>query len=382
VNNALADRVFHAHPLLPVTAVTDFSRNFRQLEKACKRPYSLAKVIHEQGIKPSRLIGFELEVHEELHALNRQYDPIGTFIPLEILSRRDLSVGAYPQVVQTSIEPEIMPFLRYKTVTGRLGATLLSDLVGGSWQLPRAVGSGGATWLPESGVAATAEAAFDQVTLSASRISANSIVSKQLVAQAQPDIERFLVDELSQAIANEVDRVVVNGSGVAPVPAGILNLPVNPANTYAYNARSPNITFGGPASWATVLQFEATIDEGAQAHNDGTYGWAAGPGVRSKWMATPKLAGYPEFLWSQPDNEIDGSVAGRRAVNSSQMPSGSVIFGRWSDVMIASWAAVEIQVNPFIYAAAAKHLITVNLLAAVNFRYSSAFVSSSDSASQ
>jgi HK97 family phage major capsid protein len=93
----------------------------------------------------------------------------------------------------------------------------------------------------------------------------------QLVAQAQPDIEQFLIDELSQAIANEVDRVVVNGSGVAPVPQGILSLPVNPSGTYAYNARSPNITFGGPASWATVLQFETTLDEGAQVHNTASF---------------------------------------------------------------------------------------------------------------
>jgi hypothetical protein len=64
------------------------------------------------------------------------------------------------------------------------------------------------------------------------------------------------------------------------------------------------------------------------------------------------------------------------------MPAGPVIFGRWSDAMIASWAGIEIEVNPYTYAVAGKYLISVNLLAAVNFRYSSAFVSSSDSAAQ
>jgi HK97 family phage major capsid protein len=78
-----------------------------------------------------------------------------------------------------------------------------------------------------------------QVTLTPSRVSSNSIVSKQLVAQSQPDILQFLIDELSQAIATELDRVVLNGSGVAPIPQGILALPVNPANRYAYSARSP-----------------------------------------------------------------------------------------------------------------------------------------------
>jgi predicted phage gp36 major capsid-like protein len=284
--------------------------------------------------------------------------------------------------VQTSVSEEVIPFLRYKSATGRLGATLLTDLVGGPWRLPRATGTGGAAWQTETGTATTNEASFDQVTLTPSRISSNSIVSKQLVAQSQPDIEQFLIDELSQAIATEVDRCVLNGSGVAPIPQGILVLPVNPASTYAYNARSPNVTFGGPAGWPAVLQFEATLDGGAQVHNDGTYGWAAAPDVRLKWMQVPKVANYPEFLWQQPDSEIDGRVAGRKAVSSSQMPTGTVIFGRWSDAMIASWAGVEILVNPFVRATQAEFLITLNLFVAVNFKYASAFVSSSDSASQ
>jgi len=63
--------------------------------------------------------------------------------------------------------------------------------------------------------------------MTSSRVSSNSVVSEQLVAESQPGIEEFLTDELGQAIATEVDRCVVNGSGVAPQPQGILALPVN-----------------------------------------------------------------------------------------------------------------------------------------------------------
>jgi hypothetical protein len=59
-----------------------------------------------------------------------------------------------------------------------------------------------------------------------------------------------------------------------------------------------------------VLKFEDTLDGGAQVHNDGTYGWAAATDVRTKWMSVPKVSTFPEFLWSQPDTEIDGRVAG------------------------------------------------------------------------
>jgi hypothetical protein len=50
--------------------------------------------------------------------------------------------------------------------------------------------------------------------------------------------------------------------------------------------------------------------------------------------------------------------------------------------MIASWAGAEILVNPFVRALQAEHVITLNLFVAVAFKYSSAFVTSSDSASQ
>ena len=83
---------------------------------------------------------------------------------------------------------------------------------------------------------------------------------------------------------------------------------------------------------------------GAQVHNDGTYGWVASGDVRTKWMQTAKVATYPEFLWTQPDTEIDGRVAGRRAVNTSLLPAGKVIFGRWSDAITATWAGAEILV--------------------------------------
>jgi hypothetical protein len=82
-------------------------------------------------------------------------------------------------------------------------------------------------------------------------------------------------------------------------------------------------------------------------------------------MQVPKVANCPEFLWSQPDNEIDGRVARRKAVSTSQMPTGSIIFGRWSDAMVATWAGAEILVNPFLRATQAEYVITLNLLVAV-----------------
>jgi HK97 family phage major capsid protein len=301
---------------------------------------------------------------------------------MEALSRRDLSVGTLPTPVQTSVAPDFVPFLRFKSAVGRLGGTLLNDLIGGPWLLPRATGTTGSAWAVETANVASNDASFDSITLTASRISSTATISKQLVLQSQPAIEEFLIAEMGEAIATEIDRVVLNGTGVSPQPAGILSLPVNAPGSYLYSSRSPDVVFGGPASWASVLKFESTLDGGAQVHNDGSYGWVAAPDVRQKWMAVPQVATFPRYLWEQPDDESDGRIAGRPVVSTSQLPSGRIIFGRWSDCVIGTWAGVEILVNPFTFAIQSKLVLTLNLLVAITFKYSSAFVTSSDSASQ
>ena len=139
-------------------------------------------------------------------------------------------------------------------------------------------------------------------------------IAGQLVLQSQPDIEQFLIDELSAAIATELDRVVLNGSGVSPQPMEILALTPNATGQYNYAQRSPDVTFGGPASWLSILKFEDTI-ENAQVHNlDETYGWVGANDVKVKWMGVPQLTGYPRYLWEQGDDPFFGRVAGRRAV--------------------------------------------------------------------
>jgi len=107
------------------------------------------------------------------------------------------------------------------------------------------------------------------------------------------------------------------------------------------------VTFGGPATWPNVLAFEKILEQGLIV-NDGSFGWATDPTVRDKWQQVPKVATYPEFLWSQPDDDdMFGRVNGRRAISSTQVPAGQVILGKWSEMLICSWVGVEILVDPF-----------------------------------
>jgi hypothetical protein len=141
------------------------------------------------------------------------------------------------------------------------------------------------------------------------------------------------------------------------------------------------VTFGGAATWPNVLAFEKILEQGLIV-NDGTFGWAVDPTVRDKWQQTAKLAGYPSFLWENDNDPTFGRVNGRRAISSTQLPAGQVIFGKWSEMMICSWIGLDILVDPFSLATKAEIRVRVNLLADIQFRYPLAFCASSDSGAQ
>jgi len=114
------------HPLLQTDEHSDFTRNFREMHKHSKRPYSLTRVLRAFCKTPPKLDGFEQEVNQELQSLNRARNPVGKLIPIQALStlRRDLTIGGYPQVVQTTVGDQIIPFLRAKIVLVAIGLYL------------------------------------------------------------------------------------------------------------------------------------------------------------------------------------------------------------------------------------------------------------------
>jgi HK97 family phage major capsid protein len=208
------------------------------------------------------------------------------------------------------------------------------------------------------------------------------VISRQLILQSSPDIESFVAGDLSTAIGVAVDNAAINGSGTAPQPLGILHYPVNASGSYTYASRSANVTFGGPATWPNVLAFEKILEQGLIV-NDRSFGYAIDPTVRDKWQQVAKLTGYPSFLWENTsDDPTFGRVNGRKAISSTQLPAGQVIFAKWSELLICSWVGLEILVDPYSLATTSEIRIRASLLADIQFRYPWAFCAPSDSGAQ
>jgi capsid protein len=131
-----------------------------------------------------------------------------------------------------------------------------------------------------------------------------------------------------------------------------------------------------------VLAFEKILEQGLIV-NDGSFGYATDPTVRDKWQQVAKVATYPSFLWeSSGDDPTFGRVNGRRAISSTQLPPGQVVFAKWSEMIIASWVGIEVLVDPYSLATTAEIRVRASLLADIQFRYPLAFCVSADSGAQ
>jgi len=131
----------------------------------------------------------------------------------------------------------------------------------------------------------------------------------------------------------------------------------------------------GAATWAAVLGFEKTLEDG-RIENDGTFAFDSSSNTRNRWQQLAKVATFPEFLWEQRDDELDGRVNGRRAVSSAQIANDIVILGKFSELIIANWLGIEFLINNHTRAQQAETVIQVMLLVEVGFRYASAFTAS------
>jgi HK97 family phage major capsid protein len=364
------------------------------------RGYSLCKALM-QG--QASLDGLEREVSQEI---SRRLDrtPRGFFMPEEILARpmrRDLSVTVPPGLtpspstggltVQLTVEPSLIEVLRNRAVVARAGATMMGGLVG-NLSMPRQTGVATATWNAENAPLTASSQTFDQVGLSPKRLGATTNYSKMLLAQSSLDIEEIVREDLLRIIALAQDLAAIYGTGpgdsTGPQPTGIMTVAANAPGAFAPGLRSPNIVFGGPASWQSVVEFEGNV-ESSNVSLDRAVAYITTPKTKAVWKTTPKAVNYPVYLWEGGGAQnAPGMVNGYAAFATNQINTGPaavpnmVLFGVWSECILATWSGLDIVTDPYTLAPNFQIRIVMNLLTDIAFRHAIAFCASTDAGNQ
>lgn len=274
----------------------------------------------------------------------------GLIIPFKLgeHEQRDLSVsgGTTQQyggdLVGTDV-PEAGPALREQMQLSRLGARILSGLRN-DVDLPYGATAISAEWLSENGSATDASAAFGVLSMRPKRVAATVPVSTQLILQGGMVFDQWLRTELMDALAVEIERVAIAGTGSNNQPKGILYTPGIGAVTGGTNGAAPDL--------ADLCDLEYAVTGTGKADR-GPLGWLLSPKLRKKLRQTASNGTGSQMLWPLDSaDKLLGHLAGVTPAVPDNLTKGSasgvcsaLIFGKFSELLIGLYGAgIEIDV--------------------------------------
>jgi len=179
----------------------------------------------------------------------------------------------------------------------------------------------GSAWCADNASVTEADLALGQLGLTPKRLCPDIVVvSRQLLTQAPQLLDALLLPEFIRAVAAGVDHACLQGAGSAE-GLGILNTPGVPTVS------------GSSLAAAGVRQMQRTVIAADGLSSGFTF--MAAPTVAEALSQRPSITSGTDPLW---DGALEaGTLAGSPAFSTSNMPSGTLIGGDFSRVVIASF---------------------------------------------
>lgn len=339
----------------PVGAASRGVSDDMGLTAAERNNFSLVRALNAALTGDWSKAGFEREVSQTL-AKRSGRETTGFFMPSDITMQRDTTpgymVGQATQggnLVATELRTgSFIDLLRAKAMVTRMGATVISGLVG-NVEIPRQTGASTTYWLAENGAPTESNATFDKVSLKPKTIGALSSISRNLLLQSSMNVEAFVRNELAVSLALGIDLAALCGTGTNNQPTGIANV--------SGICTVEGGTNGGSLTFDKLIDMETQV---ATANADVTNMYylcnAATIGFLKKIKNTTG-----DYIWKPITeavrNGFPGEVNGYAVGRSNQVRSGlekgtaknchEIYFGNWADLLIGEWGFLEIDVNRY-----------------------------------
>ncbi len=335
----------------------------RQLDRATRvagRPFSIVRYI--SGIVNNNLSGIEAEVDQmgtdEYRRLG--LTKMGHVIPsayLRAASGQNYTTAADGGNLIEDGGRKYTDMLREKLVVQKLGATVLTDLVG-SFSV---IGSSAvqAAWEGEGDQNELKKAAYSKLQMTPHRASVSVATTKDLLRQTSFDVENDLLDKITTAHADLLEKAAICGTGSNGEPTGILG--TSGINTVAIG------TNGGALAWKNVVALETAIN--AANANRGSMAYLTNAKVIGQLKTTEKAANTARFLLDDiAPNTLNGYAIDWTNLVPSNLTKGSasakcsaLVFGNFADLYIGQWGGVDIVVDPYTGARNAEIYLTLNV---------------------
>lgn len=333
-------------------------KQFAQLEQDAQRSFSIVKFLREAS--EGKLTGLEADV-AEMGA--KEYERLGLtkkgfVLPsaaLRASAGQNYTTNADGGYAKSEMAPRYIDGLKERMAVVKLGATVLSDLVG---SLPL-VGAGSMTaqWLAEGATASVSKATFARVTMTPHRNAIIGAFSKDLLRQTSIDVEQIVWNKIQQAHAELLESAAIAGTGSSNQPTGILS--TSGIGSVAIG------TNGGPITWAKVVELETKVN--AVNGNRGKLAYLTNAKVIGDLKTIERASNTARFLLDGDFSRINGYpiewtnlVPSNLTKGTSSSKCSAMVFGNFEDLYIGHWGGIDVVVDPFTLAAQADVRVVLN----------------------
>jgi len=321
-----------------------------------QREFSLLRAMSAAATGKWDKAGLEREVSEELEKRHGRA-AAGFFVPTDLIARaysKGYAANGGNVIENDFREDLFIELLRNRLAVAQLGATVLDGLVG-DITIPKHLTGNTVQWVYENGSASESNATFGQMSLKPKTVTANTELSRKFILQSSLSAEQFARSELLKAMMLGIDLAAINGKGTGNEPTGILNTAGIGAVEIGAN--------GGAPEWKHIVALESAI---AAANADiGDLAYITNARVRGLLKTKLKADGVSGYIWQDGATPLNGY----RCAVSNQIPSNltkgtaankcsPLIFGNWSDLMIAHWGVLDVIVDPYTKSTAGAVRIT------------------------
>lgn len=295
--------------------------------KGAEFEFECSRTISDKLGKAPRGIFVPFDAHpvRAAHALRMQRD----FAYAQAMERA-LNTGTGNQggylVGTMHLASEFIQVLRPLTCLGRLGARMLTGLVG-NVDIPKMASSVTTYWIAEGGdVADSPDDRFSTVLLKPKTIASATPVTRLLRMQADPSVEALLIEDLAASLALAIDKAGIQGTGADNQPKGIIN---------QTGINTKVIATPGAPTYAEIVGMETAV-EADNALALGTPAYLTHPGVKENCKTTLRAANAG-FIWD--NNQMNGY----QAESTNLVPADGALFGNFSDVIIGTWGVLDVK---------------------------------------
>lgn len=338
--------------------------------------YSITRAIRMAGA--GQLDGLELECSQEIarrsgRAAAGFYVPHSALVESRAMSVTGGTTGQYGGGFVATGVTGFIDALRPMLAVGRAGATILDGLTS-NVSIPRQSAASTASWKSETAALDEATPLIDQLELSPKRVGAYTVLSKQLLIQSSPDVEKLVRDDLLSACAIALDAAAIAGAG-GTAPTGILA-------TSGIGAVIGG-TNGAAMDWADIVNLVAAIEIENVMGN--TLAFLTNNAVAAKLRSTVKVSSTDSRMLLEGSTLLDypiyfsNNVPSNLSKGSASGVCSAAIFGDFSNVILASFGqGVDLVVDPFTNATAGQTRVIANSYVDVGVKRAEAFAAMKD----